>query len=121
MLLSKTSAFLAQWKQPTLKVFVSRFFSAALLVGGGFLPGNVNQFGKAFGVGCSPVIAVIIVLSVAMKKIIPMDIERQKIKAKLDGVIHKLAILENAMEFSDIVKATFKRPSKYTLYNLRLK
>lgn len=92
----------------------ARWFTVAMLVLlVSFFPGAIDWIGLHLGIGYPPIIPVLVALAVAMVKILLMDIERQKMANKIDRLVQRMAILENAVsEESKVIKGSF--PSSFS-------
>jgi hypothetical protein len=91
----------------------ARWFTVAILVlFVSFFPSVVDWVGVNLGIGYPPIIPVLIALGVAMVKILLMDIERQRMANKIDRLVQRMAILEQAVgEDKKVIKAEFKPTS----------
>ncbi len=93
----------------------ARWFALALLVlFVGFFPSVVDVIGAKLGIGYPPIIPVLVALGAAMVKILLMDIERQRLNTKIDRLVQRMAILENAVEEKNIVRANFSSTNTQT-------
>lgn len=109
--LSLTIVFLTR-RDHISPLVAARWFALALLVlFVSFFPGIVDHVGLRLGIGYPPIIPVLIALGAAVVKILLMDIERQKMINKIDRLIQRVAIIENAVEENTVVKAQFKQSS----------
>lgn len=77
----------------------ARWFLVSLLVLGISLqPQIVDWVGAQLGIGYPPILPMLVAISVAMIKILIMDIERQKMQVRIDRLVQKLAIVEQAVK-----------------------
>lgn len=110
--LSLTIVFLTR-RDHISPLVAARWFALAILVlFVSFFPGLVDFVGISLGIGYPPIIPVLIALGAAMVKILLMDIERQKMMNKIDRLIQRVAILEQSVEESTVVKAKFSDAKK---------
>jgi hypothetical protein len=87
----------------------ARWFAVAVMVLLiSFFPGAIDWIGLQLGIGYPPIIPVLVALGVAMVKILLMDIERQKMANKIDRLVQRMAILENAVgDETKVIKGSF--------------
>ena len=110
--LSLTIVFLTR-RDHISPLVAARWFALALLVlFVGFFPGIVDLVGEYLGIGYPPIIPVLLALGAAMVKILLMDIERQRLNTKIDRLVQRMAILEQAVEENKLVKINFSEPEK---------
>jgi hypothetical protein len=112
-LLSITIVFLTRRDHISPLVAARWFLISILVLVVSFFPSSVDKLGAFLGIGYPPVIPILIALGAAMIKILMMDIERQKMQVKLDRVIQRLAIIEQSVESSAVVKANFSKKVKH--------
>lgn len=110
--LSLTIVFLTR-RDHISPLVAARWFALALLVlFVGFFPGIVDLVGEYLGIGYPPIIPVLLALGAAMVKILLMDIERQRLNTKIDRLVQRMAILEQAVEENKLVKINFSDSAK---------
>lgn len=110
--LSLTIVFLTR-RDHISPLVAARWFALALLVlFVGFFPGIVDLVGEYLGIGYPPIIPVLLALGAAMVKILLMDIERQRLNTKIDRLVQRVAILEQAVEENKLVKVNFSNEVK---------
>lgn len=63
----------------------------------GIAPEIVDNIGVFLGIGYPPIIPVLLAISVALLKILLMDIDKQKQQTKIDRLAQKIAILETKL------------------------
>lgn len=105
--LSVTIVFLVRRDHISPLVAARWFLISILVLFVSFFPNIVDDLGMSLGIGYPPIIPILIALAGAMIKILLMDIENQKMRVKLDRVIQRLAIIENAVESKTVIKAKF--------------
>lgn len=110
--LSLTIVFLTR-RDHISPLVAARWFALALLVlFVSFFPGLVDYIGTSLGIGYPPIIPVLVAVGAAVVKILLMDIERQKMMNKIDRLVQRVAIIENAVEEKTVIKAHFKSGPK---------
>jgi hypothetical protein len=110
--LSLTIVFLTRRDHISPLVAARWFVLALLVLFVGFFPGTVDLLGKYLGIGYPPIIPVLLALGAAMVKILLMDIERQRLNTKIDRLVQRMAILEQAVDEHTLVKVDFSDGSK---------
>lgn len=102
--LSFTIVFLTR-RNHISPLVAARWFALALLVFlVGFFPNIVDMLGEYLGVGYPPIIPLLIALGAAMVKILLMDIEHQRLTTKIDRLVQRMALLEQSVEETTLVK-----------------
>ncbi|GGW82236.1 DUF2304 domain-containing protein [Alteromonas halophila] len=105
--LSLTIVFLTR-RDHISPLVAARWFALAILVlFVSFFPSIIDAIGVQLGIGYPPIIPVLVALGAAMVKILLMDIERQRMQTKLDRLVQRMAILEQAVEEKRVVRANF--------------
>jgi hypothetical protein len=80
------------------KVAARWFLLALLVLTVSLAPEVVDWIGEQLGIGYPPVLPILVAISVAMVKILIMDIERQSMQVKLDRLVQKVSIFETILE-----------------------